>query len=85
MDILGLSAVELGKKIKAKEISVTDATKAVLAQTASVEPHINSYVTIDEKGALGIITGPMTAASAGITVALVSGLITSFVTKPRSK
>lgn len=52
MDILGLSAVELGKKIKAKEISVTDATKAVLSQTASVEPHINSYVTIDEKGAL---------------------------------
>ena len=40
---------------------------------------------IEEKGALGIITGPMTAASAGITVALVSGLITSFVTKPRSK
>ena len=31
---------------------MTDATKAVLAQTASVEPHINSYVTIDEKGAL---------------------------------
>lgn len=41
--------------------------------------------SIEEKGALGIITGPMTAASAGITVALVSGLITSFVTKPRSK
>lgn len=40
---------------------------------------------IVENGALGIITGPMTAASAGITVALVSGLITSFVTKPRSK
>ena len=40
---------------------------------------------LEEKGALGIITGPMTAASAGITVALVSGLITSFVTKPRSK
>lgn len=40
---------------------------------------------IEEKGALGIITGPMTAASAGITVALVSGLITSFVTKPKSK
>ena len=40
---------------------------------------------IEEKGALGIITGSMTAASAGITVALVSGLITSFVTKPRSK
>ena len=40
---------------------------------------------IEEKGALGIITGPMTAASAGIAVALVSGLITSFVTKPRSK
>lgn len=38
-----------------------------------------------EKGALGIITGPLTSAAAGITVAMISGLITAFVTKPRSK
>ena len=40
---------------------------------------------IEEKGTLGIITGPMTAASAGITVALVSGVIKYFVTQHRTK
>ena len=35
-----------------------------------------------EKGALGIISGPISAASVGITVAMLCGLITSFVTKP---
>lgn len=30
MDIMSLTAVELGKKIKAKEISVTEATQAYL-------------------------------------------------------
>ena len=38
-----------------------------------------------EKGALGIIPGPISAASVGITVAMLCGLITSFVTKPKSK
>ena len=38
-----------------------------------------------EKGALGIISGPISAASVGITVAMLCGLITSFVTKPKSK
>ncbi len=40
---------------------------------------------IAENGALGIITGPLTASSAGITVAIVCGLLTAFVTKPKSK
>ena len=40
---------------------------------------------IKEKGALGIISGPLSAASVGITVAMLCGLITSFVTKPKSK
>lgn len=40
---------------------------------------------IEEDGALGIITGPLTSAAAGITVAIISGLITSFITKPKSK
>ena len=38
-----------------------------------------------EKGALGIVSGPLSAASVGITVAMLCGLITSFVTKPKSK
>ena len=37
MDIMSLTAVELGKKIKAKEISVTEATQAYLDQIEKVE------------------------------------------------
>lgn len=38
-----------------------------------------------EDGALGIVKGPLTSASVGITVAMVSGLLVSFVSKPKSK
>ena len=38
-----------------------------------------------EKGALGIITGPLSSASVGITVAMVCGLLVAFITKPKSK
>ncbi len=40
---------------------------------------------ISEKGWLGIITGPLTAGSAGITAAIVSALAVAFVAKPKSK
>ena len=40
---------------------------------------------IDSSGALGILTGGITAASAGITLALVLGLLVSLIFKPRSK
>lgn len=40
---------------------------------------------IREDGALGILTGPLSSASAGITAAMLSGLVVSFVTKPKSK
>ena len=40
---------------------------------------------IAEKGALGIISGPLSSAAVGITIAMLCGLITSFVTKPKSK
>lgn len=38
-----------------------------------------------DEGALGIITGPLSSASVGITVAMVCGLLVAFVTKPKSK
>lgn len=38
-----------------------------------------------EEGALGIITGPLSSASVGITVAMVCGLLVAFITKPKSK
>ena len=40
---------------------------------------------IREGGALGILTGPLSSASVGITVAMVCGLVVSFITKPKSK
>ncbi len=41
--------------------------------------------TIQEKGAIGILTGPLSSASAGITAAMISGMIVAFITKPKSK
>ena len=40
MDITSLTAVELGKKIKAKEISVVEAVKASIAQIEKVEKDV---------------------------------------------
>ncbi len=40
---------------------------------------------IDEKGALGILTGPLTAAAAGITAALVFGLLAAVIFKDKKK
>jgi len=40
---------------------------------------------IREKGLLGVLTGPLCAGSAGITAAVLSGLVVSFFAKPKSK
>lgn len=52
MELLKLTALELGRKIKDKEVSVREAVEAALAQAKAVEPQVNSYVTLDEAGAL---------------------------------
>lgn len=40
---------------------------------------------VDEQGLLGALTGPLTAGSAGIMAAVLSGLILSFASKPKPK
>lgn len=40
---------------------------------------------IREHGILGVLTGPLCAGSAGIMAAILSGLIVSFLSKPKSK
>ena len=84
MSILDLTAVELGKKIKAKEITVVDAVKASLEQIKKLEPVVHAYVTVDEEGALkraeevqrliddGTLTGPL----AGVPVAIKDNMCT---------
>ena len=52
MEILGLTALELGERIQKREISVREASEAALAQTQAAEPAVNSYVTLDPEGAL---------------------------------
>ena len=71
MDLLNLTAVEVGKKIQNKETSAVEATQAVLSQIDKVENTIHSYVTVDKEGALarakkiqeqieaGTLTGPL--------------------------
>lgn len=84
MDIMSLTAVELGKKIKAKEISVTEATQAYLDQIEKVENDVHSYVTIDKEGALKraeevqkmIDDGTLLSPLAGVPVAIKDNMCT---------
>ena len=52
MSLMNLPAVELGKKIKNKEITVVEATKAALDAIDAKEEKVNSFVTVDREGAL---------------------------------
>ena len=47
MDFLKLTALELGEKIKAKEVTVREAVDAVIGQIKETESEIHSFVTID--------------------------------------
>ena len=51
-DILKLSAVELGKKIAAGEITSVEATKAYLDKIGAVDKDINAYITVCTEKAL---------------------------------
>ena len=78
MDLLKLTALELGRKIKAGEVTVREAVRAVIEQAKEVEPTINSYVTLDEEGAYAqadeiqkkIDAGELTGPLAGVPVAI---------------
>ena len=71
MNLLSLTAVELGKKIKAHEVTVEEATRAALDAIRAKEKDINSFVTVDEESAMirakevqkmiddGTLTGPL--------------------------
>lgn len=52
MNLMSLTAVELGKKIKSGEVTAVDATKAALEQIKKLDGTYNCYVTVDEEAAL---------------------------------
>lgn len=82
MEILELTALELGRKIKERQIGVVESTKAALAQMDALEPMLNCYVTIEKEKALlqaeeiqqkidrGELTGPL----AGVPTAIKDNL-----------
>ena len=84
MNILGLTALELGRKIKEKEISVVEATKAALHQIKAVDGDIHSFVSYDEESALkraqevqkGIEEGKYTGPLAGVPMAIKDNICT---------
>jgi aspartyl-tRNA(Asn)/glutamyl-tRNA(Gln) amidotransferase subunit A len=94
MSLMSLTAVELGKKIKAGEVSAEEAAKAALDAAAKKEAAINSFVTIDEEKALkqarevqkGIEDGRYTSPLAGVPVAIkdnmcIEGMLTTCSSK----
>lgn len=52
MDLTSLSALELGRKIKNKEITVEEAVKAQLEQIKGKDKEYNCYITVMEEEAL---------------------------------
>ena len=84
MNLMSLTAVELGKKIKSGEVTAVEATKAALEQIKKLDGTYNCYVTVDEEAALkeaeevqkkieaGELTGPL----AGVPVAVKDNMCT---------
>lgn len=85
MDLMSLTAVELGKKIKAGETSSVLACQAAIDHIKAVEDKVNSFVTVvdeekilakakevDEKIKSGELTGPL----AGVPVAIKDNMCT---------
>lgn len=82
MGLLELTAVELGRRIRAGEVSVEEATRAALDAIRAREAAVHSFVTVEEDGALkraaevqkliddGTLTGPL----AGVPVAIKDNL-----------
>lgn len=84
MNILDYTAVELSAAIKKGEVTVVEATEAVLAQIDAKEADLNCYVTVDKEGALAqaneiqkkIDAGELTGPLAGVPVAIKDNMCT---------
>lgn len=84
MELTCMTALELGKSIQKREISVEEAVQASLEKIREKEKSIHSFVTVDEEGALkraaevqrridcGELTGPL----AGVPMAVKDNLCT---------
>ena len=84
MSLMSLTAVELGKKIKAKEVTVVEAVQEALDAVEKKEKDVNSFVTVMRKEALEkakevqekIDNGELTSPLAGVPVAIKDNMCT---------
>ena len=84
MSLMSLTAVELGKKIKAIEVTVEAAVREALDAVRAKEEQVHSFVTVDEEGALArakevqvqIDAGELTGPLAGVPVAIKDNMCT---------
>ncbi len=84
MDIIKLTAVELGRKIKAHEVTCREAVEAVLAKMDKKESNLHCYVTVTREEALKqadliqqkIDAGELTSPLAGVPVAIKDNMCT---------
>ncbi|MFG6332772.1 MAG: Asp-tRNA(Asn)/Glu-tRNA(Gln) amidotransferase subunit GatA [Lachnospiraceae bacterium] len=84
MELMSMTALELGRKIQAGEVSATEAAQEALGQIRRLDPALNCYVTVDEEAVLaqaaeiekkiraGVLTGPL----AGVPAAIKDNLCT---------
>lgn len=87
MDLMSLTAVELGRKIKAKEVTVREAVLAAYDKIDEKEAELNCYVTTTKEAALAkadevqakIDAGELTGPLAGVPVAIKDNMCTKGV------
>lgn len=84
MQKMEMTALELGQKIRAREISVKEAVRESLERIASLEPSVHSFVTVDEKNVWkraeevqkGIDDGTLRGPLAGVPLAVKDNICT---------
>lgn len=78
MSLMDLTAVQLGKMIREKELTAVEATEDALSQISLYDSTYHSFISVDEDGAIkrakkvqekidsGILTGPLAGVPVGI-------------------
>ena len=65
MELMDLTLVEASKKLKARELSSVELTKAALSRIEKLEPKVHAYVTVDPEGALKMASAADAQIAAG--------------------
>ncbi len=84
MDLMSLTAVELGKRIQAKEVSVMEAVEAALSNIEEKDHQYHALITVDQEGAKKraaqiqkrITSGELTGPLAGVPVVVKDNMCT---------